>query len=87
MNHFYEFVWKNFKLPNIENLYGKIILTFIVDTEGFVIEPKITKDIEARCGTEAIRVLMKYGKWLPGRQKGRLVSCSYTLPITIQSSN
>lgn len=57
-------------------------VSFVVDTNGYVWDSKILKDIGANCGTEAKRVIDKTsGKWLPGTVKGRKVNARISLPI------
>ena len=47
---------------------------------------KVIRDIGYGTGKEAIRVLSKCPKWLPGEQNGKKVRVLYSLPITIQSA-
>lgn len=87
MLDFYNFVGKNFSMPNVDGLYGKIIMQFKVDQNGKIAEPKIIQDLGYGTGEEAIRVLKRYGNWVPGKNRGRNVSFLFKLPISIQSSN
>lgn len=83
---FYSFIAKNYRMPNTPDLKGKIYITFIVDKDGKILEPKILRDIGYGTGAEAIRVLMNCENWNPGELKGQKVRASYSLPITIQSA-
>lgn len=85
LNKFYEFIGKNFQVPDEEGLKGKIIVTFIIDIDGSVTDIKIIKDIGYGTGKEAIRVLKMMPKWTPGRQNGKPIRCQYSLPITIRT--
>ncbi len=87
MADFYEYIGKNYKTPNIQGLKGKVFITFVVDAEGKIVEPKILRDLGHGTGEEAIRVLKGYGIWIPGEQRGQKVRCSFSLPISIQNSN
>jgi hypothetical protein len=84
---FYEYIAKNYRTPYVEGLRGKVIVSFIVDTDGSLVNLMIVKDLGYGTGKEAIRVLKKCPKWTPGMQNGKPVRCEYTLPITIQTSN
>lgn len=84
MADFYNFIGKNFKTPDVVGLKGVIYLTFIIERDGKITDIKIIKDIGFGTGAEAIRVLSKYGHWLPGKQRGVPVRVMYSLPITIQ---
>lgn len=86
LNHFYEYIGKNFSYPNEAyklNIKGQIIVAFVVDKEGKIIEPKIIKGLGYGLDEEAIRVITNYEKWKPALQKGRRVRCSYTIPLKL----
>jgi antitoxin component YwqK of YwqJK toxin-antitoxin module len=82
--NFYKYISDNFKVPNVEaEKRGKIIISFIVDQEGKVVQPKIIQGINATLNNEAIRVLLNSAPWTPGMQKGLPIRAQYTLPITL----
>lgn len=83
---FYNHVGKNFRIPEVEGLRGKIYLTFIIDKEGKVIEPKVIQGIGYGADEEAIRVLSSYKNFNPGEIRGIKVRCTYSLPISIQTA-
>lgn len=85
IEHFYGYIGRTFNTPKVQGLKGKIYITFVVDTNGKIIEPKILRDIGYGTGLEAIRVLTSYGNWIPGQQRGINVRVLYSIPITIQS--
>ncbi len=81
---FYKFIGNNFNTPNMIGLNGEIYLSFIIEKDGSINDIRILRDIGFGTGDEAIRVLSKYEKWLPGKQRGVPVRVMYSLPITIQ---
>ncbi|WP_426486639.1 energy transducer TonB [Flavobacterium sp. 2] len=81
---FYKFVGKNFKSP-ADKIEGKVIVEFMIETDGSLSEFQVIKDLGLGLGDEAIRVLKLSPKWNPGIQNGQPVRVLYTLPITIQS--
>jgi protein TonB len=83
---FYAFVGKNYSPPEEEGLKGKVYVTFVVEKDGSLTDIKVIRDIGYGTGKEAIRVLNKCPKWLPGEQNGKKVRVLYSLPITIQSA-
>jgi len=83
---FYTFVGKNYTPPEEEGLKGKVYVTFVVEKDGSLTDIKVIRDIGYGTGKEAIRVLNKCPKWLPGEQNGKKVRVLYSLPITIQSA-
>jgi hypothetical protein len=86
MQNFYEFVGRNYKMPEVEGLNGSIYITFIVEIDGSLTGIKVLKDIGHGTGEEALRVLKKCPNWFPAQHKGQKVRCSYSLPIKLQSS-
>lgn len=86
INSFYKYIGKNFKVPEVAGLSGKIYLTFVVDKEGKIVEPKVLRDIGYGTGEEALRILTNYNGFKPGEQRGQKVRCSFSLPISIQSA-
>ena len=84
---FYKFIGANYRTPDMKGLAGKVYLTFVVDKRGKIVEPKVIRDIGYGTGKEAVRVVLLYDGFIPGEQRGQKVRCSYSLPISIQSSN
>ncbi|MEZ5037094.1 MAG: energy transducer TonB [Chitinophagales bacterium] len=68
-----------------KGLEGKVIISFDVDIDGTILNPKIIKDaIGAGCGEEALRVVNLMPKWIPGTKNGTPTKSSYTLPINFK---
>lgn len=87
INHFYEYIGKNFTYPREAyklDIKGQIIVAFVVDKEGKIVEPKIIKGLGFGLDEEAIRVIKNYENWKPALQKGRRVRCSYTIPLKLK---
>ncbi len=89
MTHFYKYIANNFTAPNSaykNKIQGKIMVTFVVDKEGKIVEPQITRSLGTELDNEAIRVLTSYEGWKPALQKGRKVRCSFSIPIKLDFS-
>lgn len=86
MDQFYKFISENFITPKGEKLAGKVYVTFVVEKDGSLTDIKVLRDIGYGTGKEAIRVLKISPKWKPAEQNGQKVRCSYSLPISLQSS-
>ncbi|WP_281297329.1 energy transducer TonB [Flavobacterium limnophilum] len=84
---FYKFIAKNYQIPNSlpKDASGKIYITFVVNKEGKIVEPKILRDLGYGTGQEAARIVTAYDGFTPGEQRGRKVRCTYSIPITIQA--
>ena len=86
-----KYVYDNLKYPKIarENgIEGRVILQFVIDTNGDIVDIKVVRDIGAGCGAAASKVIEnmveKEGFWTPGKQSHRKVKVRYTLPVTFQ---
>lgn len=65
---------------------GRVIVQFVVNEQGQVVNPKVVRGIGGGCDKEALRVV-KTAEFKPGMQRGRPVKVQYTLPITFQLRN
>lgn len=86
LKDFYSFIGKNFKQSKesaLNKISGKILVKFVVDKDGKIVEPEIIRGLDYLLDEEAIRVLLKYGDWIPGEQRGMKVRCTFSLPIDI----
>jgi periplasmic protein TonB len=63
---------------------GTVFVSFVVDSEGNVVDVKVVKGISAECDKEAARVISKMRGWKAGMQNHRAVSVRMTLPIKFQ---
>lgn len=80
----FQFIAKNIKYPpkaKRNNIEGKVLLTFIVNSEGDIENITIKNGIGGGCDEEAIRVVKLMPKWKSGTQNGRPVSSTFSLPI------
>jgi len=87
VDDFYKFIGKNYRTPNIQGLNGKVYITFVVEKDGKIVEPKVLRDLGHGTGAEAIRVVMKYDGFIPGEQRGQKVRSTFSIPISIQTIN
>jgi len=85
LTSFYKYISANFRVPEEEGFKGKVMVSFIVETDGSLSDIKVLKDIGYGTSQEAIRVLKASPKWIPGKQDGKPVRVAYTLPINIRS--
>ncbi|MBT3382729.1 MAG: TonB family protein [Prolixibacteraceae bacterium] len=72
------------KYPEIaleKGIHGKVYVTFIIDKNGKVNDPKISRGVDPSLNKEALRVVNTLPKWKPGKQNGKIVNVSYTVPI------
>ena len=85
MDSMYAFIQRNLHYPTqaIDNdVSGKVYVTFVVEKDGSIGNPKLLRDIGFGCGAEAIRVVKAMPKWNPGKQRGKPVRVQFNLPIS-----
>jgi len=82
-----KYIATNVKYPVIaqENgIQGKVYVTFVVSKTGKVTNASIARGVDPSLDKEAIRVVNSLPTWKPGKQRGKPVNVSYTVPINFQ---
>jgi len=77
---------KKIRYPEIAKkagVEGRVYLQFVVDEQGNVHDPIVTRGIGAGCDEEAIRAILD-AKFKPGKQRGKAVKVKMSLPITFK---
>ena len=62
-------------------IQGKVYVTFVVGKDGSVTNASIARGVDPSIDKEALRVVNTLPKWKPGKQRGKPVNVSYTVPI------
>ncbi|ULQ56487.1 TonB family protein [Flavihumibacter rivuli] len=78
---------KNMKYPEravSSEIQGTVIVQFIVDKEGNVLDPMIYQSVEWSIDQEALRIIKQSPKWVPAMQDGRKVKSYKRQPITFR---
>jgi TonB family protein len=60
---------------------GRVVIRFIVDTDGKTSDFYIVNSVNKALDEEAIRVISEMPKWIPGTINGRTANIHYTIPI------
>ncbi len=84
MEAFYKYIGDSYRVPNTRGTSGKVIVTFVVEKDGDLSDIKVIKDFGFGTGKEAVRILKKCPKWIPGEQDGKKVRVLYMLPINVK---
>lgn len=66
---------------HVDGIQGRVIVTFIVDEEGFVCYPVVAKSLDPPCDEEALQVVRELPRWIPGKKDGKNVVVKYTIPV------
>jgi antitoxin component YwqK of YwqJK toxin-antitoxin module len=86
MSALYRFIGMNYKYPLLAPqppIRGVIILYFVVDAQGKLVDIKVVEDLGFGTGREGMRVLSKSATWTPGKLRGVPVNVSHSLPIRL----
>lgn len=62
-------------------IQGKVYVTFVVGKDGSISNASIARGVDPSLDKEALRVVNSLPKWKPGKQRGKPVNVSYTVPI------
>ena len=65
-------------------IQGRVIITFIVEKDGRLSKAKVVKSVHPALDKEALRVVKKMPKWIPGQQGDRKVRVRYIIPVTFR---
>ena len=80
----FEYLQQNVKYPadvEKQKIEGRVIATFVVETDGSINNVEVAKPAFPSLDAEAVRVLSAMPKWKPGMQSGKVVRVKYTVPI------
>jgi len=60
---------------------GQVICSFVVDTDGSVIDIRVDKKIDPVLDREAIHILQQMPQWKPGERLGKPVKVRFSIPF------
>ena len=63
---------------------GRVIVKFIIEKDGSVSSPTITKGVDKELDNEALRLVRRMPKWTPAKNNGEIVRSSFILPVTFK---
>lgn len=78
------FIYTNIRYPpdaRENGIEGTVVVSFIVNKSGQIMEPEVTHSLSDDCDEEALRVILSMPNWVPGKMDGKPVSCRFKLPI------
>jgi len=80
-----QFIANAIKYPVIaqENgIQGKVYVSFVVGKDGQVSDARVLRGVDPSLDKEAIRVVNSLPRWKPGKQQGKTVRVSFSVPIS-----
>jgi len=87
MEKFYNYIGKRFRVPDVQNLKGKIIVEFIIEKDGELTNFKVIQDIGYGSAEEISKAFKDCPKWKPGIKDGQIVRTLFNFPISIISGS
>jgi len=86
----YKFIGDNLRYPTVaqENgVEGRVIIQFVVQKDGSIGQAKVARSVDPDLDKEALRVVKKLPKFVPGKMNGQAVNVWYTLPVRFKLAN
>ena len=79
-----KFIADSLRYPSVVctgGVEGRVVVQFVVDCEGNILNPLVVRSVDPLLDREAIRLVKSMPKWIPGRQNGKPVCVIYNVPI------
>ncbi|MDR2126982.1 MAG: energy transducer TonB [Prevotellaceae bacterium] len=81
-NAFKDWIQENIKYPENETFaQGKVVLSFIVDKDGYVKNVNVIGKVATELDREAVRTVSSSPRWTPAKQKNMPVDFEFTFAI------
>lgn len=84
LSQLYKYFGSNINYPmqaKESGISGRVFLNFVVEPDGSISNVIVLRGIGGGCDEEAVRVVQSMPLWEPGKQRGRAVRVSFTVPI------
>ncbi len=85
-----KYIAENVRYPEMakeNDIQGTVYIRFVVDTDGSVKNVEVLRGVDPLLDKEAIRVVQSLPKWKPGKQRGKAVKVSHSVPIKFALQN
>ena len=89
LNAFLGYLSKEISQSNIFRAHhdqGKVLVSFVVDTDGKVVLPQVVDSPNANLNSEAVRIIGNSPRWSPGLQHGQPVRVKHEIKLGYQLS-
>lgn len=81
---FMNYLSSNMKYPKDcqeTGIQGRVVVQFVIGKDGRIMNARVIKSVHPSLDKEALRVVNSMPRWTPGKQKGKPVSVTYTVPL------
>ena len=65
-------------------IQGRVICQFTVWKDGTIRDIVVVRGVDKSLDREAVRLIENMPKWNPGKQRGKAVSCKFTVPVSFR---
>lgn len=79
-----KYIQKRLKYPEpakMNNISGVVFVTFVVNADGKIKDPKVLRGLSPDCDAAALDLVRGMPDWKPGKQRGVAVPVQYNLPV------
>ncbi|MEZ0542403.1 TonB family protein [Fibrella arboris] len=73
-------------LAKVANVTGKVFVTAVVETNGYVSDVQIMRSLRPDCDQEALRAMRLFNAWKPAQKAGVPVRQLVTYPVVFQAN-
>ena len=78
------FINKNIDREKCEGEEGRVILNFVVNSDGSLSDIKVLRGVSRKVDKEIVSIVEKMPKWNPGTLNGNPVRVRFTLPVMVK---
>ncbi|MCX6256605.1 MAG: TonB family protein [Bacteroidia bacterium] len=83
------FIKKSLKYPEEaikKGISGTVFVSFVIEPDGSVGDVKVVRSVHELLDAEAVRIIKSLPRWTPGKDRGKAVSVSFTIPVKFSLS-
>ena len=80
----WKYIYKNVKYPDEaadNRISGKVVVSFVVERDGRLPNLEVIESVHPLLDEEALRVIGRMTRWVPGRKNGEVCRSQYTIPF------
>ena len=67
-----------------KGIQGKVVISFIVEKDGSISDPKVVRSVHTLLDNEAMKTFKNSGAWKPAILHGKPVRCQVLLPVVFK---
>ena len=82
-----DWIRQNLRYPQSakdNNIQGNVMVQFVVNKDGSIVEPKVYMPVDPDLDKEAIRLISSMPKWIPGKNNGKEIRVRPMITITFR---